>query len=162
MSTFCPSVDFYAFFWTVLYRVAMGSPMIYHEIRDGFICIYRQRIISKCQYSRGVIIVEIQHCAFKLIKNNIKFGMKKKVSISVCNWVSLYYLHFKASFGINMHSSEVHIPLHKQMSFCIFHLLVLGISNTICINGKHGFSLWQTWRVVNLANSCLPSSFPQI
>ena len=83
-------------------------------------------------------------------------------SISVSNRVSLYYVQFRALFVINLHSSEIYVHCKNRCHFAYFNLLVLGISNTISINGKHGLSLWQTWRVVNLANSCLPSSFPQI
>ena len=43
-----------------------------------------------------------------------------------------------------------------------FQFLVLSISNTICIDSKHGFSLRQTWRVIYLTYSCLPSSLPEV
>ena len=39
---------------------------------------------------------------------------------------------------------------------------VFCITHTISIYGKHGLCLWETRRIINLANSCFSSSFTQI
>lgn len=39
---------------------------------------------------------------------------------------------------------------------------VFGITHTICIDGKHGLSLWQARGVVDFTDPCLASAFPQV
>lgn len=39
---------------------------------------------------------------------------------------------------------------------------VLGIAHPVGVDGKHGLGLWQAGRVVDFADPCLASAFPQV
>lgn len=51
---------------------------------------------------------------------------------------------------------------HHPTASCLSASSVLGITHSISVDGKHGFSLWQAGWVVDFTDPRLSSAFPQV